>query len=309
MIQFSSSWHRNNVVQFYLDNYVRKKQKLWWYSASTGRKTNQEVRICKTLSEDEDARMRGRFLKAAMEAINEASHRPDFFPAWSENAVKEKQDNHSSFGYISLMQQQPAMSSLTKKSSTPSRHTLRKNLRPFPQPRVKTEARAMRKTPPEKDEAKDLMLDDAFDAKIPFWCKYMSVHDWRRNVDVQMALKQKTRPTLAWRMGNVNLRANSQCESRGSQCELHRSQCEIRCDSQCESQCEGSLIAKFKAPPVKRRAGLTARQAAENKSDIATFRVTSATLVVTSATLVVTSALLVVTKKLLVDTTASSVIR
>ena len=51
---------------------------------STGRETHDEVHVRKTLSDD--ARMRGRFLKAAMEAINdsETKNNFDFYPWWNE---------------------------------------------------------------------------------------------------------------------------------------------------------------------------------------------------------------------------------
>ncbi|CAE7239627.1 unnamed protein product, partial [Symbiodinium necroappetens] len=86
VIKFSSGWHRNQVFQWFLDNYIHKRLKLWWWSMATGRESNHEVRIRKTLSED--ARLRGRFLKAAMECIN--GHDVEFYPVWNENAVRIK---------------------------------------------------------------------------------------------------------------------------------------------------------------------------------------------------------------------------
>ena len=34
-------------------------------------------------------------------------------------------------------------------------------------------------------------LDFSFDAKQPFWCKFIQVHDWRNNVHVKQALKDE----------------------------------------------------------------------------------------------------------------------
>ena len=36
-------------------------------------------------------------------------------------------------------------------------------------------------------------MDFAFDPKIPFWCKFVSVHDWRNNIQVQKALKDENK--------------------------------------------------------------------------------------------------------------------
>ena len=51
VIIFTSGFHRNMSYQWYVDNYIRHKQKLWWWSPSSGT-TGKEIRIRKTLSED-----------------------------------------------------------------------------------------------------------------------------------------------------------------------------------------------------------------------------------------------------------------
>ena len=55
----------------------------------SGRENNYEVRIPKMLSE---TRMRGRFRKTAMEAINEhaGTDKIEFYPSWNENAIRAK---------------------------------------------------------------------------------------------------------------------------------------------------------------------------------------------------------------------------
>ena len=80
----------SSSFQFYIDNYVHRKKKQL-FSVSTGRATNTEMNLRKTLSEN--ARMRGYFLKAAMEASNEIpeEERPEFFPSWNEHAVKSRE--------------------------------------------------------------------------------------------------------------------------------------------------------------------------------------------------------------------------
>ena len=84
---------QKHCFQSFLENYTYKKKKLFWYAASTGRESNHEIPVRKALSED--ARLRGRFVKAAMEAINE-THRNEveFYPSWHENAVREKQSHN-----------------------------------------------------------------------------------------------------------------------------------------------------------------------------------------------------------------------
>ena len=61
-----------------------------------------QVRVRKALSED--ARMRDRFLKAAMEAINEEHwYEVEFYPSWNENAVREYRAMDTSFGCTSAI--------------------------------------------------------------------------------------------------------------------------------------------------------------------------------------------------------------
>ena len=60
-ISFTSGFHR----QWFLQNFVMKKKKLYRWALSSGRESNNEMRIRESLSED--ARSRGRFLKAGME--------------------------------------------------------------------------------------------------------------------------------------------------------------------------------------------------------------------------------------------------
>ena len=87
LLTFSSGWHRNKTFQWYTDQYSRRKQQLWWWSQATGRQTHNHIRIRKTLSED--ARIRGRYLKAAMACGDNSQQRIDIYPVWGENAIKE----------------------------------------------------------------------------------------------------------------------------------------------------------------------------------------------------------------------------
>jgi hypothetical protein len=34
-------------------------------------------------------------------------------------------------------------------------------------------------------------LDFSYDARIPFWCKFIQVHDWKNNMQVRQALKEE----------------------------------------------------------------------------------------------------------------------
>ena len=88
-ITFTLGFHHKQVFQWFLDNYIHRKKRLYWWSLSIGREFNQEIRVRKTLSED--ARLRGRYVKAAMEAINEERRNEvEFYPSWNENTVHEK---------------------------------------------------------------------------------------------------------------------------------------------------------------------------------------------------------------------------
>ena len=196
VIKFSSGWHRNQVTQWFLDNYIHNKKKLWWWwSMASGRETNHEVRIRKTLSED--ARMRGRFLKAAMEAINEhgGTDKIEFYPSWNENAIRAKYSHdylvlcHFSYStatcdiFVDERLFDDVQTSFENKLGWISTNTGRG--------KGKTKGKEMNEGRKGSSKGVYAAMDYAFDPKIPFWCKFVCVHDWRNNIHVQQALRDE----------------------------------------------------------------------------------------------------------------------
>ena len=188
IIYFSSGFLRNQMFQWFAEQYLRRRQKLYWWSAEAGRELNNEVRIRKTLSED--ARLRGRFLKAAMEAINEApTNVSDFFPAWGENAVKTKRD----YEYLIWCH----FSYATATCHIFITEELFETVQNYFEDKLEQISNNKNRGGKGKDgkgksgKSAYASLDYAFDPKTPFWLKYICVHDWRNNLQVQQALKDE----------------------------------------------------------------------------------------------------------------------
>ena len=194
-IRFSSGYLRNQVFQWFIENYVHKKKRLYWWSASSARESNYEIRIRKALSED--ARLRGRFLKAAMESINEDHDQEvNFYPAWGENAIREKETRnyliwlHFSYAtatcevFIDEPLFQLVADNFENKLAEISRN-VRKG-KGTGKSKAKTEVN-------KKGTSKGTYaaLDFSFDSKNPFWFKYVQVHNWRNNARVQQALREE----------------------------------------------------------------------------------------------------------------------
>lgn len=194
-IQFSSGYHRNQVFQWFLEQFIYKKKKLYWWAMSMGKETNHEIRIRKALSED--ARLRGRFVKAAMEAINEGNRNEvEFYPAWNENAVREKFGHDYlvwlHFSYASatceVFVDEPFFEVVAEHFETKLTEISR-NTKGGKGNGKNTE----RNRDYKKGSGKGLYasMDFTFDSKIPFWCKFIQVHNWRTNIQVQQALKDE----------------------------------------------------------------------------------------------------------------------
>ena len=286
---------------------------------STGRETNHEIRIRKALSED--ARLRGRFVKAAMEAINEGNkNEVEFYPSWNENAVREKHGHE----YLVWMHFSYASATCEVFVDEPFYQVVAEHFETKLE-EISRNTKAGKGTGKRKERSKDTRkgsskgmyasMDFSFDSKIPFWCKFIQVHNWRTNIHVQQALKDEeiAKERQEQLDGSSPCRqSKSQCENLTSQCENQKAQCETsksqyttrisqcelgtsQCEapeSQCEipqSQCEAPQCEKGPAPwqqenrlhtslgrylkhipkrtnllhtytPVKRRAGLIARQ-------------------------------------------------
>ena len=196
VLKFSSGFHRNQIFQWYIENFTHRRQKLWWWATSTARETNNEIRVRKTLSED--ARMRGRFLKAAMEAINESQTNDnfEFYPSWNENAVSTKY----SHGYLIWLHFSYATASCDIFADEQVFDDVQAHFESKLEAisinagRGKGKGKSKDKGGEErKGTSKGVYaaMDYAFDPKIPFWCKFACVHDWRNNVQVQQALKDE----------------------------------------------------------------------------------------------------------------------
>jgi hypothetical protein len=154
-----------------------------------------QVRVRKALSED--ARMRERLVKAAMEAINE-EHRyeVEFYPSWNENAVREKQGH----GYIVWLHFSHSTASCEVFIDEPYFGTVANH---FETKLAEISKNTRKGKGVGKGKAKNeeyrkgsskgayAALDFSFDAKQPFWCKFIQVHDWRNNVHVKQTLKDE----------------------------------------------------------------------------------------------------------------------
>ena len=194
-IRFSSGYLRNQMFQWFIENYVHKRQRLYWWSTSSQRESNHEIRIRKALSED--ARLRGRLLKAAMESLNEAQGpEVNFYPAWGENAIREKETRnyliwlHFSYAtatcevFIDEPFFQPVADNFENKLAEIS-----KNVR-----KGKGTGKSNLKTEVNKkgtSKGTYAALDYSFDSKTPFWFKFVQVHNWRNNARVQQALREE----------------------------------------------------------------------------------------------------------------------
>ena len=104
-LTFTSSFHRAKVFSHWAETWSRQKP-LYFWSSGTG-STWHSIVLRKELSED--ARIRGRYLKAAMDSINylphvddckkgatpctHEDHRPDFYPKWQDNSIREPESH------------------------------------------------------------------------------------------------------------------------------------------------------------------------------------------------------------------------
>ena len=194
-IHFSSGFHRNQIFLWFLEQFIYKRRKLYWWAMSTGRETNHEIRIRKALSED--ARLRGRFAKAAMEAINEGNkNEVEFYPSWNENAIREKH------GYKYLVWMHFSYASATSEVfvDEPFYEVVAEHFATKLE-EISRNTKAGKGSGKSKERSKDTRkgsskgmyasMDFSFDSKIPFWCKFIQVHNWRTNIHVQQALKDE----------------------------------------------------------------------------------------------------------------------
>ncbi|CAE7222235.1 lgrA [Symbiodinium pilosum] len=148
-------------------------------------------------SKDRDAHTR-RFLKAAMEAINESQTNDnfEFYPSWNENAVRTKY----SHGYLIWLHFSYATASCDIFADEQVFDDVQAHFESKLEAisinagRGKGKGKSKDKGGEErKGTSKGVYaaMDYAFDPKIPFWCKFVCVHDWRNNVQVQQALKDE----------------------------------------------------------------------------------------------------------------------
>lgn len=188
VIIFTSGFHRNKSYQWYVDNYIRHKQKLWWWSPSTGT-TGKEIRIRKTLSED--ARIRGRYLKAAMDCLSDlpSSQNIEFYPSWQENAVKARNGDYLVWCHFNYTD---ATCQVFVDTSVYSHIQAQMN--------SKIEALYAASGSKGKGKSKGGMgrgkgvfstLDVPFDPRDPFWTKYIKVTNWRNDEEVREALRNE----------------------------------------------------------------------------------------------------------------------
>ena len=191
LVTFSSGWHRNKTFQWYTDQYSRRKQQLWWWSQATGRQTHNQIRIRKTLSED--ARIRGRYLKAAMACIGDnTQQRIDIYPVWGENAVKETSTGEylvwCHFSYPNATCQVFIHSSVFDL------------IHPFMETKIEdlystagSKGKGRQSRPPNKGRGKGAFssLDTPFDPRDPFWLKFIKVTSWKKDEKVRSALQDE----------------------------------------------------------------------------------------------------------------------
>lgn len=194
-VHFSSGFHRNQVFLWFLEQFIYKRRKLYWWAMSTGRETNHEIRIRKAPSED--ARLRGRFAKAAMEAINEGNkNEVEFYPSWNENAIREKHGHEylvwMHFSYASatceVFVDEPFYEVVAEHFETKLEEISRNTKAGKGSGKSKERSKDTRKG---SSKGMYASMDFSFDSKIPFWCKFIQVHNWRTNIHVQQALKDE----------------------------------------------------------------------------------------------------------------------
>ena len=187
-VHFSSGFHRNQVFLWFLEQFIYKRRKLYWWAMSTGRETNHEIRIRKALSED--ARLRGRFAKAAMEAINEGNkNEVEFYPSWNENAIREKHGHEylvwMHFSYASatceVFVDEPFYEVVAEHFETKLEEISRNTKAGKGSGKSKERSKDTRKG---SSKGMYASMDFSFDSKIPFWCKFIQVHNWRTNIHV-----------------------------------------------------------------------------------------------------------------------------
>ena len=191
VVTFRSGWHRNKTFQWYVDNYPRRKEQLRWWSHSSNRQLSNSIRIRKTLSED--ARIRGRYLKAAMACIEEhGRHKIDMQPSWGENAVKDANTG----GYLVWCHFSYTNASCQVFVDDSVFETIHKNMDnkiADLYAATGSKGKGRRNSHPSKGKGKGVFttLDTPFDPRDPFWMKFIRVKSWKNDDQVHAALQDE----------------------------------------------------------------------------------------------------------------------
>ena len=162
-----------------------------WWSHSSNRQLSNSIRIRKTLSED--ARIRGRYLKAAMACIEEhGRHKIDMQPSWGENAVKDANTG----GYLVWCHFSYTNASCQVSVDDSVFETIHKNM----DDKIAdlytatgSKGKGRRNSHPSKGKGKGVFttLDTPFDPRDPFWMKFIRVKSWKNDDQVHAALQDE----------------------------------------------------------------------------------------------------------------------
>ncbi|OLP98677.1 hypothetical protein AK812_SmicGene18868 [Symbiodinium microadriaticum] len=145
------------------------------------------------MQEETADRAGGRFLKAAMECIN--GHDVEFYPVWNENVVRIKYSYDYliwlHFSYANATCSVFADESIFDDVQAHFEATFERISASTGRGKGKGKSREHGEGRKGSSKGLYAAMDFAFDARNPYWCKFVLVHDWENNVHVQQALKDE----------------------------------------------------------------------------------------------------------------------
>ena len=195
MVRFSSAWHRNQAFQCYIDNYIHRQKKICFQRPRVGQPTQKWI-----------------YAKPEVKMQEWEEH---FWKRQWKQAIKSQKKNDQSSFHRGMRMQWRAVSTKTTSSGCTSHATATchvfvdeplfdtvqatvedkwEQISPNKtQTKGKGTGNAQHETRKGRNKGVYAGLDFSFDAQIPFWCKYISVHGWRHNIQVKQALKQESK--------------------------------------------------------------------------------------------------------------------
>ena len=227
-LTFTSSYHRSRLFSHWAETWSRQNP-LYFWSTGTGR-TWHNIVLRKELSED--ARIRGRYLKAAMDGLNllpnlddckkqaapcsHEDHRPEFYPKWADNSIRDTGSGdflvwcHFSYtkSTVAVFVDESCFDTVKNNLAACLERIMYGKGEGKGEKGDKGKGDGKGKEKEGKNKGKGdgkgkgksskghkgllaAMGNSDFDARLPFWIKFIDVRSWTSNEELQTALQEE----------------------------------------------------------------------------------------------------------------------